>query len=276
MVRITALMDNQHSEHKALAAEHGLSYLLERDGRRILFDCGSGDGAWRNARRLGRDVVHIDAVVISHSHYDHAAGYRDLVEQGGGGRLLCTGPRFFEPKFAADGPRRTDLSPGFDEDFLAEHGITHRTVEGTVELFPGVYLLSGFPRLHDFETIPSRFVRRTAEGFVPDDFGDEVCLAFVQEGALQVLVGCSHPGILNMMTHVHAALGLPIRALYGGTHLGEADEGRIRRTVAALAELGLETAGLGHCSGEQAEAAVAAQPGLRSCHMAAGDCIFFD
>ena len=82
MIRITALMDNNPSEHKALVAEHGLSFLVESSAFRMLFDCGSGAHPWANAYRLGLDVGHVDAVALSHSHYDHAAGYRDLIEDG--------------------------------------------------------------------------------------------------------------------------------------------------------------------------------------------------
>lgn len=88
MVRITALMDNVRSEHKALIAEHGLSLLLEWPDRRILFDCGASASVLANAHRLGRSLRQLDAVVLSHSHYDHAAGYRDLLEAGLGSRLL--------------------------------------------------------------------------------------------------------------------------------------------------------------------------------------------
>ena len=41
MVRVTALMDDHASEHKALTAEHGLSYLVEMPELRLLFDCGA-------------------------------------------------------------------------------------------------------------------------------------------------------------------------------------------------------------------------------------------
>lgn len=44
MVRVTALMDDHASEHKALTAEHGLSYLVEMPELRLLFDCGAS--AW--------------------------------------------------------------------------------------------------------------------------------------------------------------------------------------------------------------------------------------
>lgn len=274
MVRITALMDNEPSENKALTAEHGLSFLVEREGFRMLFDCGAGAAPWENARRLGRKVRGLDAVVLSHSHYDHAAGFRDLVEQGGGSAVLYTGPHFFEPKFAASGMRYTDLSAGFGPDFLAEHGIRRHVVEDVAELSVGVWLVAGFPRLHSFETIPDRFVRLTADGFVPDDFGDEVCLALEVGGRLAVLVGCSHPGILNMVERVHAALQKPVFAVFGGTHLKEADKARTDATVSRLRELGLELLGLSHCSGAEAERSVRDHPAVQGCHLAVGDCVF--
>ena len=40
MIQITALMDNKMSENKALINEHGLSFLIEKDGKKILFDTG--------------------------------------------------------------------------------------------------------------------------------------------------------------------------------------------------------------------------------------------
>lgn len=276
MVRVTALMDNQPSEHKALVNEHGLSYLIEGRGVRLLFDCGSGPTPWANAHRLGRNLKDLDAVILSHSHYDHAAGYRDLLEQGCGSRVLYTGPHFFEPKYAFDGLKYTDLSAGFDLDFIKAHCVEHRSVEDVREIASGMYLVSGFPRAHSFETIPTRFVRQTPSGFIPDDFSDEQCLVLETGGKLVILVGCSHPGILNMIDRVYDHFQKPIYGVFGGTHLVEADAPRIEATIDRLQSLGLEALGLSHCSGEAAECAIAARPGIRGCHMGVGDCIFFE
>ena len=276
MLRITALMDNKPTEHKALIAEHGLSLYVEYGGKRILFDCGSGPNPQKNAHRLGISLRDLDAVILSHSHYDHAAGFRDLAENGLGSPRLYTGPHFFEPKYACDGVRYTDLSAGFDETFLAEHGITCHPVDGLLELYPGVWLISGFPRCHDFEKIPQRFVRRTSGGFVVDDFSDELCMAVDIGTGLAVLVGCSHPGILNMITQVQKCLGKPIKAVFGGTHLVEADEGRIGTTVKSLQAMGLEILGLSHCSGEKADCIICGTEGIHGCHLGVGDSVFFD
>ena len=275
MLKITALMDNKASGHRALIAEHGLSYYIEGTGFRFLFDCGSGSHMQDNAHKLGRSLDDLTAVILSHSHYDHAAGYRDLIENGKGSSVLYTGPRFFEPKFAKKGVKYCDLSCGFGREFLEAHGIDHRIITRHTAIAPGVYLVGSFPRLHDFEQIPARFVRQTAEGMIPDEFPDEICMAIDVGGKLVVLVGCSHPGILNMVEHVSRLLDMPVCAVFGGTHLMEADEERIRKTVARLRELGLETIGFSHCSGDLAEEILQEDSSLCACHMGVGDCMFF-
>ncbi len=276
MLHITALMDNKPTEHKALIAEHGLSLFLDYNGCRILFDCGSGAAPLHNAHKLGVDLNDLDAVVLSHSHYDHAAGYRDLIEQGLGSTRLFTGPCFFEKKYAENGVRHTDLSAGFDQAFLNGHGIARQEVTDHMQIVPGLHLITGFPRIYDFERIPARFVRRRGNAFIPDDFCDELCIAAEVEGGLAVLVGCSHPGILNIITHVRQLLGQPIRAVFGGTHLVEADDRRIEATVDALREAGLEILGLSHCSGDAADCAISRRTDIQGCHLGVGDCFFFD
>lgn len=270
MVRITALMDDKTTNPLCMAA-HGLSYLVQTPEISVLFDCGPGTDTWRNARALGEDIYNVDAVVLSHSHYDHAGGYPSLVEAVNGGSLLYTGPGFFEKKYSFDGTGYHDRSAGFDETLPKANGITHVTVSDVKELAPGMYLVGDFPRVHKFETIPGKYVRKTGGNFVPDDFRDEIAMAVDVGGKLAVLVGCAHPGILNMVKHIQEALNRPVCAVFGGVHLLDAEERRISATLEALHGMGVELLGLGHCSGEQAEAMAAGNHLLRSCHLGAGD-----
>ena len=90
---------------------------------------------------------------------------------------------------------------------------------------------------------------------------------------LIVLVGCFHPGILNMVSRVHDALNLPIYAVFGGTHLVEADAERINMTIDVLCGKGFSVLGLSHCSGAVAETAIARSKRVKSCHLGTGDCI---
>lgn len=271
MVEITVLMDNKIVGRRGLIAEHGFSAYVEFRGRGLLFDCGPGPNFLANARRLGLDLSKAEAVVLSHSHYDHAGGFRDLAEAGLGIRELYTGPDFFDPKYAREGMRVSNLACGFDSGFLRANGFRHHEVRGVETLFPGAWLISGFPRVHDFETVPARFVRRTTEGFLPDDFRDEVCLALETDRGLAVVVGCAHPGIVNMVSHIRSVLGKPVWAVFGGTHLSKASPERIEKTLSGLKTQGVSLLGLGHCSGETVEAAIAADPALEGCHLGSGD-----
>ena len=239
MLQITALMDDQLTGRKDLLCEHGLSVHISYHGKRILFDCGSSEKTLYNAKKLGIDLRKLDAVVLSHSHYDHAGGFRYLAEQYAV-RRVYTGPGFFAPKYARSENCFRNLSAGFDSRFLEEKGIVHLPVEGLAEMIPGVHVISGFPRREPMETIPERFLRLTEAGLVPDDFRDEICLALETGEGIVLLVGCAHPGILNMARHVAAVLGKPIRAVLGGTHLAEADPARAQRTVEGLLQMAVQ------------------------------------
>jgi len=281
MIWVTALMDNVASENKALLAEHGLSLLIQTPDIKLLFDAGQGEDTLYNARKLGMNLGDLDAVVLSHSHYDHAMGFRDLAELGLAPERLLTGPHFFEKKYAKKPFGYTDLSCGFDEEFLRDCRVTHEVIEDIAEIAPGVWAVTDFPRTHEFETIPERFVRNTApEGELPvmvhDEFPDEVCLAVKTAKGICVFVGCSHPGILNMVCRVHEALGEPIYGVFGGTHLVEASEERIRQTVAELKSMGVKVLGFSHCSGACAEHIEEEDPEVESCHLAVGDCLFLE
>ncbi len=277
MIRITTLIDNKLSANEKLGSEHGLSYLVEKDGFRLLFDSGATSLVRKNAAELGISLKDLDAVAISHGHYDHAGGYRSLIENGEGAPLLYTGEKFFEKKLAAldDGGTR-DLSTGFSEEYLKEHGIEHRVVSDRQEIFPGIWLLTGFPRIHDFETIPARFVKETAKGIIPDTFPDEICCVLDTKEGSVVLVGCSHPGILNIVTHVKNIFTRPVAAVYGGTHLMAATRARTELTIQRLKEMGVGVMGLGHCSGELVEEILKTRTDIRSRHMGPGDMAVYE
>ena len=119
----------------------------------------------------------------------------------------------------------------------------------------------------------SRFVRGEPGAAEPDDFSDEICLAVDTPQGLVVLVGCSHPGILNMIARVHEALHRPVYGVFGGTHLVEADEARIRATLEELRGMGLQVLGLSHCSGTLAEQCLHSDGRVTACHMAVGNCL---
>jgi metallo-beta-lactamase family protein len=72
----------------------GSKYLLEHNGRRVLFDCGLFQGLkelrLRNWDEFPVSPAHLDAVVLTHAHLDHVGYLPRLVAQGYRGRVFCT------------------------------------------------------------------------------------------------------------------------------------------------------------------------------------------
>ena len=150
MLSVTVLMDNSPSANRALLSGHGLSLLVEGNGCRILFDCGPDDRFMQNARKLGIPLSGLDAAVLSHGHYDHAAGLRDLAEEGTASfPPLYVGRGFFRKKHSRSGLRFSDLSPGWTRQDAASWGFSIHEAGGCLEIAPGIFLIQGFPaRFH--------------------------------------------------------------------------------------------------------------------------------
>lgn len=269
---ITALVENAPPEHGGLHNEHGLSYHVAVDGMNILLDCGASDMPLRNARVLGIPLKDIDLVVLSHSHYDHGGGFRAVAAESGVRRVV-TGGGYFLPKYSRQGLRHAFLGVDFDEAYLAAAGIRHEVCGDLLRLGESCWAVGNFLREAGDENIPEEFVVRENGVFRPDAFADEVCLAVRMGDGVAVLSGCAHPGILNILDTVEKRLNLPVRAVWGGTHLVSAGLGRVRKTLARLREMGVEQVGLSHCSGSLAPRLVEEDDRLCGCPLRTGDAV---
>ncbi len=274
-VRVVTLVENSGGEHLALLHEHGLSFYVEKDGRKLLFDLGQSDAFLKNAGKLNIDLSDVEFVVASHGHYDHSGGLRSLV--GVAKRFtFAAGRGFFDGKYATDGFAYEFLGNDFDEGFLDGNGIPRRTIGvGKEEILPGVFVLSGFPRVHADEVVNPRFRLLRNGKFEADAFEDEVLLAIDAGKGMVVLLGCSHPGLKNMLDAVKASFPKPILAILGGTHLVEASAGSLERSLAYLDALSAGVLGLSHCTGKTAVDRIAASP-LRQFRNGTGRMLAFD
>ena len=106
-----------------------------------------------------------------------------------------------------------------------------------------------------FERIPQEFRRGDAKE--PDPFDDEVCLLLKEGDGLALIVGCSHRGILNIVSAVQERTGLPVRRIIGGVHLDGAGHERIERTLQEFDRLGIHDLNLCHCSGNAVRGKIA-------------------
>ncbi len=251
-IRITTLIENNPGEHKALTHEHGLSFFIETGDARILFDTGQSDAFLANADLLNIDVGRLDTVVLSHGHYDHSGGFKSLTKKTCEFSLFV-GQGFFYEKYGQMGQALEFLGNSFDEAFVNGKGIQYRFVnEPLFEIAPGVFILSGFKRVHEDETINTRFKVIKNDRICPDPFDDEIALALDSPRGLIVLLGCSHPGMKNMLDAAARRTGKPVYAVLGGSHLVEASGAGLDASLEYLQKEALGIVGLSLCTGAPA------------------------
>ena len=273
MISIKALVEDTGSEQLALGIEHGLSLYVETPQSVFVFDHGATGLAWQNAPRMHAELSRVQFAVCSHAHYDHAGGFPSLLQHVKP-QALYTGAGFWDEKYGWNQAEQkyTYLGAGFGQKELADWGVEQRVCGDVLQLDDSCWLMGNFARRYAFETIPARFV--CGEDKHADTFGDEICLVVREGDGVAVITGCSHPGILNMVTAVHERLQLPVLSVMGGTHLMEADAARIDRTLAKLREMGTRRLGLCHCSGTLVRERLQ-QDALAGCLLSTGDMVEF-
>lgn len=255
-------------------AHHGLSLLITANAggekHTVLFDAGpEGEIFHRNTRILGIDFAAVDAVVLSHGHWDHAGGLIAALQAISGARGAGQTPCYVHPgMFVERGAQR----PG--GEFLPFESVPEPAhleragarVVNTREpqsAVGGFFYVSGeIPRVTSYETGMPGHVRRSADGigWEPDPLiMDERFLAVhVKDKGLVVFSACSHAGVVNVLKHARSVFpDVPLYGLVGGLHLSGSTEKVIPETVRDLREFGLKLLAPGHCTGWRAVSAMA-------------------
>jgi 7,8-dihydropterin-6-yl-methyl-4-(beta-D-ribofuranosyl)aminobenzene 5'-phosphate synthase len=253
-----------------LMAEHGFSALVSvRRGTTtttLLFDTGlSPDAMATNAARLGVDLSQIQAVILSHGHFDHAGGLAGLAgKQGTRSLPMVVHPKIWTRRRLAVPGREPDELPTLSKRALAGEGFTVIERREPSLLVDGCVLITGeVDRTTEFERgMPAAHQEWTGSAWQHDPLvlDDQALVVHVRGRGLVVLTGCGHAGVINIVRHAQRLTAVPaLHALIGGLHLsGAAFEPIIGPTVDALTRM---TPGLvvpGHCTGWRAQHALAA------------------
>jgi len=250
-------------------AHHGLSLLLAaRVGgrtRTLLFDAGPAAATFqRNSEILGVDFASVEAVVLSHGHWDHAGGLLAAVESIARARGDKSFTCYVHPgMFRQRATKRPDgqlyvneLVP--DPERLSRAGAKVLNTREPQSIADGAFYVSGeIPRVTRYEAGVPNHLTRSADGkaWEPDPLiMDERYVSVNVRGKGQfVFSACSHAGIVNVLTHARSVFpAVPLYGAMGGLHLSGINEAVIPQTVADLKTFGLKLMAPGHCTGWRA------------------------
>lgn len=260
-MKITTLIENNSGKRSDLHTEHGLSVYIEVDGKNILFDTGQSGNFIDNAEKLGIDLKNLDYVIISHGHYDHSGGFERLIREINPDIELYIGKGFFDKKygFISEDNYKYIGNP-FSESFLEENDIPTKYVsEDITNITENLMIFTNFNRDEDFENTDETMYIKENGNYRKDEFYDEVSLGLKTDKGLFILVGCAHPGIVNILETISERTDMKINGLIGGTHLIKEDETKINKIIEYLKEKDIKIVAACHCTGKQGETMLSQQ-----------------
>lgn len=272
---------------RTLQNEWGLSLHVESargaETRQVLIDFGyTPEALLNNLLLAGIDASKLDALALSHGHFDHFGGLVGFLEANKG--RLKSGLPFYlgsEECFCTrelNVPGEAGSFGALDRQAIRDAGLTVTFADR-----PSVLADHGFSTgviaRNSFERVlsPTRMTVGMVGGLgcapeklpeakrnltlVPDDFEHEQAFAYHVRGrGLVVMTSCGHRGIVNS---VRAALKIAgtdrLHAVLGGFHLAPHPVEYQKQTAAELKALNPDFVIPMHCSGETFIAIVQAE-----------------
>jgi len=248
-LRITTLSENT-AGFPGMLAEWGLSILVETDDLKVLLDTGASISVPHNAPIFGLDLSAIDKIVLSHGHYDHTGGLKEVLKQVGKQVEVIAHPDIWAQKYARGQGFERYIGVPFPIEDLEDLGGSFTMSRDPVWITDNIVTTGEIPMTEDFEALdPNLYVKENGN-WRNDDLLDDRALIIKTDEGLVIILGCAHRGAINTVRHAQEITGVKsIHTVIGGTHLMNASEERVLRTGIALQELSVQRVGVSHCTG---------------------------
>lgn len=237
-MKIQVLVENT-TKREDLQAEHGLSIYVEAGKHKILFDMGQTEAFAENAKRLGIDLSEVDIAILSHGHYDHGGGLTRFLEINNKAPVYISRYAFM-PHYNG-----SEKYIGLAEELKKSKRLvfTEDVLEINSEM--RLYSCNDKKKLYAFDSFGLNMLEKGI--LLPDDFRHEQYLMICEDDKKVLLSGCSHKGILNIVSWFEPDV------LVGGFHfmkLDPAGDGAERLKLAARQLMKYDTRYYtGHCTG---------------------------
>lgn len=247
MLKLRVLVDNNTLIDRYFTAEPGLSFWIESDGRRILFDTGYSDIFIKNASIMGINVNDADMIVLSHGHNDHTWGLNHLVQHFDR-TMKKDRPEMIAHPGAFKRKRCDKLEIGMilREDVIVEYFEVSKC-KGPVRITDKLLWLGEIPR----KTGETKPIGKTLinNEWIDDHCLDDSALVYETKDGLVIITGCAHSGIGNTIDHAIKLTGIDkIVDVVGGFHLQNAGYDQMENTISGLKRIAPDLMHPCHCT----------------------------
>jgi 7,8-dihydropterin-6-yl-methyl-4-(beta-D-ribofuranosyl)aminobenzene 5'-phosphate synthase len=256
----------------------GLSLFLETERaseqRTVLLDFGyTGEAMANNMGLMRLDPAKIQALIVSHGHYDHFGGLQVFLDKfrsvlPADIKLYAGGEDNFCQRFSRTASGQFTDSGVLDRRELARKNVTVVLCETPTVIADHAFTTGKIKRSSIERVLPNSLVKFeikdglgcNASHYTPAELaGQTVADEHIHEHAtcfnirgkgLVVISSCGHAGIVNSVRQAQEVSGIQkVHAIVGGFHLGPAPADYLKQVMAEIKKLQPDVLIPMHCSG---------------------------
>jgi len=268
-MKLTVLIDNNTLIDRYFLGEPGLSFYIEEDNKKLLFDTGYSNAFLINAQKMNIPLTDIDSVILSHGHLDHTWGMDALIRLNIESKIesipykrpvLIAHPKVFNTKTIGG---LGEIGMALSEEKAARH-FDIQLSQKPVWLSDKLVYLGEIERKNDFEAKqPIGDIISDAQN-KPDFIFDDTALAYKSNKGLVVITGCSHAGICNIVEYAKKVCGMDrVLDIIGGFHLLDPSKEQLQGTLDYFRQLRPAEVHACHCTDLQSKIALARVANLK-------------
>lgn len=213
---LKVIVDNNTYIDQYYYGEPAVSYYIEDEDTRLLFDVGYSQLFLKNMMALGVDVDRVNTIVISHGHDDHTKGLEHLLNNNQkAGFSIVSHPDAFKEK-VFDG--LIIGSPILEGELKKKCQLT--LSKKPVKVSEHITFLGEIPQINNFERRKPIGKKREGNELVDDFLLDDSALVYEGDKGIYIITGCSHSGICNIVEYAKKICkSNHVIGIIGGFHL---------------------------------------------------------
>lgn len=241
-MKLKVLEDNNTFINMYYLAEPGVSYYIEDEGDKILFDVGYSSVVVENAKKMNIDLNKVNKLVISHGHDDHTGGLSNFFKDKREVELIAH-PDCFNYKEDATG---LYIGSPLTREKLSNVCKLNLSKQ-PIQVSKNIIYLGEIPTINEFEPRYSIGKCIIDDNKMDDTIVDDSAIVYKSDKGLFVITGCSHSGICNILEYAKKVCNdQRIYGVIGGFHLFDVNK-RLEKTITYLKENNIKLLYPCHC-----------------------------
>ncbi len=252
-MKVTVVIDNYVpiSASRPFLGEHGFSLLLETSGHKILMDTGQSGAVIHNLSLLGVHPDQLDAIVLSHGHYDHAGGLEYILEHRSKPIPVYAHPNIFKERFSVAGGHKHEIGISCIKEKLTTWGAEWHFSDKPLEICEQLVFGGQIPRKTSYEVGDTKLITTIDKCMdCQDELEDDSSLYYITASGLVVISGCAHSGMINIIEYGLAITQMThLRGWIGGMHLGPVAAEQRNKSLEAIKNFAPDFVAASHCTG---------------------------